>query len=633
MPFIIVTFTITLITLGVMLVSKQSFIRSLPTALFAVILVGYAAALAGILSAAVWIIRLWMIISLLMCLQRVIGYIKNKKLPDINVFLQIAVFTAAMAALWWICRGRMFSDWDEFSFWGISAKFTYFKDIIYTSPLFENGFKSYPPAQIILQYLFLKVPAFSFREDIAIYIPAMFSMSLLIYPAGILADRKKYITAIFTAAVMFVVPAVIIDHPYYLTTVDMQIGIIAAFIILVCSMDSDKIINLTLASMGAAVLTLYKSSGYGIAVIACIASAVLFIYDNTECTGKIKKYICAFMPLITATVAKFSWNIHMNIAGVEQRWTAGAENTFFDLLAGNILEYQQQVLTAFFKTFFVTESYGGIVRFAPVGWIAVVLCIGIASAFLANENKRKIIISFAVTILGYIIFAVSQLYTYLFVFEPIEAVQLASFYRYLSTPILMMLVVSVASFCCCAGENKSVLKRLSVVAVALSLFAVSPMTWPFCNKIATAPVMSAQTQHDRYLYIRTSKYIKQLGRGEDTKLFLVSANDAGWTQMLVEYELFPDVVLPKHTSIIAAEEMEGQPWVAKLSAEEWSRMLYENFDYVYIHCPEDQFVADYLSVFEDESQVVVDRMFEVVKNENGTAMLRRIEMQKEDGYI
>ncbi|MBE6887490.1 MAG: hypothetical protein E7484_03610 [Ruminococcaceae bacterium] len=633
MPFILITFTMTVITLGVMIVSEQSFIKSLPLALSAVIITGYAAALTGFLPLAVWLVRLWMVVSAVLCLHKVYQIFKQKKLPDINVFVQIIIFAGAMAVLWWLCRGRMFSDWDEFSFWGIATKFTYFKDTLYTSPLFNNGFKSYPPAQIILQYLMLKTPAFSFREDVVIYISAMFSMSLLIYPAGILADKKKYITAAVAAVMMFIVPAVIIDHPYYLTTVDMQIGIIAAFIILVCSMETKAGYRAVAASLGAMVLTLYKSSGYGIAMIACIAAAVTVIFgDNTE-DNKVKKYLYAAMPFVMATIAKFSWKIHTDISGVEERWTAGAGNTIIDLFTGNALDYQKQVLQSFAEAFFKTESYGGLFKFSPFGWVIIAAVIAAIAVVIAPQHKKKTIIVYVASIAGYLIFAVSQLYTYLFVFEPLEAVQLASFHRYLSTPILMMVTVAAAYLCYTAVESRYKTAKTAVVFMMAALFVITPMTMSFCKKVATAPVMAAQTQHDRYLYIRTSRYIKQLGAGQDTKLFLVSANDAGWTQMLVEYELFPDVTLPQHMSIIAANAMENQPWVEQLSAEQWSRKLHDGFDYVYIHCPEDQFVADYLSVFEDESQVVVDRMFEVIRKEDGTAVLRRIEMQPEDGYI
>lgn len=54
---------------------------------------------------------------------------------------------------------------------------------------------------------------------------------------------------------------------------------------------------------------------------------------------------------------------------------------------------------------------------------------------------------------------------------------------------------------------------------------------------------------------------------------------------------------------------------------------------MYIHCPETRFAVDFLAPFEDESKVVVDRMFEVIRQPDGTAMLRRIEMEEQDGYL
>ena len=72
---------------------------------------------------------------------------------------------------------------------------------------------------------------------------------------------------------------------------------------------------------------------------------------------------------------------------------------------------------------------------------------------------------------------------------------------------------------------------------------------------------------------------------------------------------------------------EGAPWAREISAEEWSRALAEGFAYVYIYCPEDQFVQDYLSVFEPDSQsrVTPDQMFRVIPQPDGTARLRWME--------
>lgn len=62
---------------------------------------------------------------------------------------------------------------------------------------------------------------------------------------------------------------------------------------------------------------------------------------------------------------------------------------------------------------------------------------------------------------------------------------------------------------------------------------------------------AAQTHHDRYLYIRTARYIRQLG--ENPRVYLITASDAGWIKMLVDYELLPDITLPPQYTILSTQ--------------------------------------------------------------------------------
>lgn len=86
-------------------------------------------------------------------------------------------------------------------------------------------------------------------------------------------------------------------------------------------------------------------------------------------------------------------------------------------------------------------------------------------------------------------------------------------------------------------------------------------------------------------------------------------------------------MLPEQATILMADVPEDAPWARQLSAAEWSRELAAGFDYVYIYCPEDQFIRDYLPVFEPDSQSMVapDRMFAVVRRADGAARLRCVD--------
>ena len=110
------------------------------------------------------------------------------------------------------------------------------------------------------------------------------------------------------------------------------------------------------------------------------------------------------------------------------------------------------------------------------------------------------------------------------------------------------------------------------------------------------------------------------------RLWLITANDGGAAELRIRYDLLP-LQLPAHAVILMADVPEGLIWAREISPEDWSRELAESYDYVYIYCPEDQFVADYLSVFEpgSQSEVVNDRMFRVIRQGDGSAKLRCID--------
>lgn len=159
------------------------------------------------------------------------------------------------------------------------------------------------------------------------------------------------------------------------------------------------------------------------------------------------------------------------------------------------------------------------------------------------------------------------------------------------------------------------------LAVCLAWAGLFPLG-PAVQAVAEAPVLAAESRQERILSRRAAGRIRALGQ-KAPRVWVITANDGGAAQGRIEYDLLP-LQLPAQASILMADPPEGAPWAREISAEEWSRELAEGFDYVYIYCPEDQFVRDYLAVFEPGSQshVTVDQMFRVIPQADGTARLR-----------
>ena len=51
------------------------------------------------------------------------------------------LFLLLTAAVWWMARGRLYNQWDEFSHWGRAVKNMFELDALYTIPESNDGFK------------------------------------------------------------------------------------------------------------------------------------------------------------------------------------------------------------------------------------------------------------------------------------------------------------------------------------------------------------------------------------------------------------------------------------------------------------------------------------------------------------
>lgn len=616
MPFIMITALLLLFTLAMMQISKQQFVYCLPLTFFSLIAISYLFAVLGGLRFVPWVLRGCVVAAVLYCIY---AFFKTKTLTLRAITFNMIAFLGFAALLWWLCRGRMFFDWDEFSHWGFSIKTMYYSDELYTVPASTDGFKSYPPALALLQYALLKTLGLPFREDVVMLCGALFCAALLLYPLGAVAAKKRPLGALLSLVALVLAPAAVMDHPYYQVAVEMPMGVAVAFILLVAFLPGETLPRLILTGVSCFVLTLLKGTGAALAVLCCCVVLPVF-YQELKAMAQLRqkqmlRLTLTVSPLLATAAAKFSWKIYLVAMGVAERWQVQA--------AGD--SYRNEVLAKFKADFFFTGAYGPGQVMAPVWWMLLPLAAGLLVCFLRpKEERKKLAFAFCGNAGVFLVFAASLLVSYLFAFDPQEAVVLASFYRYLSSLIAALIVFAVGMLCwaVCAAEKKGLQVGLAVISLALFL----PFTTArnFASLLLHAPIEAAQTQHDRYLYQRTAAYIRQLGQ-QHPRLYLITANDAGKTQLIVNYELLPQT-LPEQATILAAEPSK-EPWVKQYTAEAWSRLLAKEYDYVYIHCPEDQFVRDYLSVFEDESQVVVDRMFEVIRKPDGTATLRRLLME------
>ncbi len=629
--------------------------QALPLFVFGLITAAYLCALLGLLPVAPWL--LWCaagcggVVTLWHLVKR-----RCALLGDI--LPGAAAFVLAGLLLWWLCRGCDLVDWDDFSHWGKSLKIMFYSGELYTAPESTDGFKSYPPATVLLQYTLMRAVGSAFREDMALYANALLTGAVACWPlqfvlrqkpqrtrllSGVAAQLPRWLAAVVAVPVLVLLPVAIYPRYYYILGVDGLLGVLCALILAAgLRPGADLACRLT-AALGCGVLTLVKSSGAGLAALAGVVLLAACLWERRDTlkngpAAAAKTLVLAAAPLLVTLAAKLSWSAHLQAVQAVDRWQSSDPvlPALWNLLRGAGPAWRYQVLAGFGQSVLGDANYGGLLRFSYVGWLAVVfLLLGLA-LWVAPAQCRSRIALWGGSAVGIaLVFTLSLLYTYLFLFDQGEALALASISRYLSTCLQMLLLTAALCLFAAATLRDTALsadqtQKRGSAFYPLAAVAALCVCLPFVvdvgdtvGLLVNAPTYSAQTGHDRYLARRAAQRVNALGE-QSPRLYLITANDAGITQLQVEYELLP-TVLPPHQTILMNDPPEDEPWVKQCTWQQWQQLLAEDgYEYVYIYCPEDQFVREFLPIFEDESQVVVDRMFRVITDENGTLLLRNM---------
>lgn len=523
---------------------------------------------------------------------------------------------------WWLCRGCQFTDWDDFSHWGKATKWLYSTGTLSTAAGSTDNFASYPPATSVWAVMLMQASRSGFREDIALYANALLTTCWLVLPFRAIRFKKSALSGILMVFILSLAPILVYNSYFYRASVDGLLGIFLAGLLLAIFLPRFSSGSIYLICIGCFVLSLVKTTGAGLAIVI----AAIFIATRVP---KVRfphlSYIFVSSPLVATIIAQLSWNLHKLGQGVEDRWISQSPITgIYQLLTGNSASYRLAVLREFSQIIFVKPNYG-LLKAPFIVWPIIFFILSLLSiAFVKSLSLKRCFRQLTVsTLLVSSIFIFGLLYSYLFVFDPSEATTLSSVYRYLDTITLMLLVVGMSELCIAVSNYSFVIQIIPTVYIAFSI-----CLFPFISclqQIYWSPTHAAQTQQSRYLASHAADRIRALGE-KNPRLWLITANDAGIAALKIEYELLPQH-LPPQSNILMETVPEGNPWARQISKETFSKELADGFDYLYIYCPEDQFVRDYLSVFESSSQseVIVDRMFAVIRQPDGTALLRCID--------
>ncbi|MEN6417451.1 MAG: hypothetical protein ABFC73_00875 [Clostridiaceae bacterium] len=560
------------------------------------------------------------------------------------------IFTIAFLIILFANHGRLVSNRDDFSHWANTVKRMALLDRFATSPESYAQFPNYPPAMSLVQYYLQSVSKMlgnGFSEWL-LYVAFELSVVMLLLPALSHLEWKK--KAVFPATTLFFctccVPGVFYPDVYRTLMIDPFLGLAAgyAFSILLTTQERSALDRIGLA-LSCAVITLIKLPGIYFSVCITIAVALDAIMEaktrNTHMlpgvtkgdfaedanenraagfkvkTPRVHPYMTAIACGAVTLATSVSWNIWLNYDGAQKRFTESVDWALLcrTLTGQDVVGYRGAALAAFFKNIIIERQSIGTLGLLHVGlsWFTLFLClIGIAvfvSIFLRRKceyHSKQLFGTLGVLFGTCLLYVFGLAVSYLFVFNQTEAVQLASFSRYMNIPLVMILMAlyrPIAEFVC-DWKKKGIHIVIALLLVMLMFAPLKELT-SFALRRSVA-----YSREVRAPYVTITEKLPEMIIDPDEKICIVTDGNRDLCIQLLNFCMAPVTV--SDYSIDVLDVSNNDIYDDDFSAEDWERALNEdNFKYVLMIRFPSGFEKKYAEVFYEPDRITVGALFSV----------------------
>lgn len=621
MKVIMLFFYIIALAAGMALLFKRKIEETISLAIFSTILILYFCGLFfGTLSGGVW---LCVALSILSGMYATVTVIKEKELgkeycwtPGIMVFLMLFIY------IWWLNKGRMLSAWDEFSHWGLVVKNMYVFDYFGNHPDSTVTFRSYPPATALWQYFVLKLCG-EFKEDY-IYQAMGWFMGSLLLPVLKNFNLNKIISAGVSVLVLALIPLIFYYFYPVSLLVDTILGILLGYLLLTSYYDEKKdrysIINASLAIM---VLCLTKESGI---FLSAIYVAVVVSYDifstHNESKERKDKYICWIFYILALGIGKFSWSIYLSVSSINQADSAALLKivNLINLMKGRGKEYQYTVINNFLKALSDKGFTAHEVKLNYFFWVAVIGGMYfLLKRTVKTQQRKKLAVYTSIMYLGLFVYTLGLLFLYVFKFSEYEAVNLASFQRYLSTWFVGIFIFDGAVLLGSLADYDYAKRSTCFGIIGCVLLLLLPMNAVFEYTLHRNQNISTTIEY-RQKYKGIEKYASILDYSTDC-VHIVAQNSLGEEWLNCSFSIVPVKTIGAWS--LGEAYYEGDSYTKNFTVEEYLQLLNNNkCTYVYLAKIDKQFIEGYGELFGDKEDIKQGCLYKIERTGNKTCFIK-----------
>lgn len=523
---------------------------------------------------------------------------------------------------------------DDLNHWQLTVRDMWYSDSFAYHAGNALRAPRYTPGFAIVEYLVLRLFG-TYREGLTLWAAQTTGFAFLCVLVDDIKWKKCY-RVIPILAVMASIPLFVFRQFYGILYVDAYLGIIGAYLLICYFTDKLDSFNVFRIMVGSCFLVMTKEMGL---VIAFTVYAIIFIdlLLQKKRDGKKKDELHLKQIFLSGCICVASWLIWEIYAFIGEKRLA-AMPTVESTGAGisEAISYGTNALANNKKYFSAKESLMDMITWLIKGdagcgpsfmeimlvSLGIFILLGIISKVFSEEAKSIKISLYLV--LGCFIYSIVLLGMYIFIFN--EDSSTPAIERYMGSYLLLIVatVVGLVITILNRSEKISEHQSLALLIVSFCLVCVVPQNHPFRSTRENFGLFYTEWESHRTVAEAVRTFAD---KGE--KIYFVGY-DTSTANHLNNYLTFHNAIIP-----CLSQGMEGwrpvvddnsgyNEFTLQCSVDEFSLILKNGYDYLYLRDEDGYFTTHYGAIFADKADIVNGGFYRISDNGSGSISLVKI---------
>ncbi|WP_155828108.1 hypothetical protein [Butyrivibrio sp. VCB2006] len=502
--------------------------------------------------------------------------------------------------------GSFLYMWDEFSHWGWFVRESYNLDALYCTSDKYFIHRDYPPGISLFEVLWCRL-SLGFSEPNA-YRGMHILQASMIMPVvvGFLGKNTKETTTgqkvakiIINTAIMFSIPLFSSLQFYHTLYQDLIMGVIVFYIIWITISEGFDKFSLVTVSLAMANLILCKLTAIAFLPILLIFYVVYHMYYSEASIQKWKIIVGGVLATAVSIVPWRIYNAYIDkYMSRESRGQSYSSLSFASIIGAikhdGSIAYQSEVESKYFDALF-SYSLVGKLSYVWIIVVCVVLAILLSVMIEDKRDRRRVRITTLWMGLAAIYYGIMMYFMYLLMFSEYEATGIASFGRYMSTYVLVALLIEAMLFLYYSGRY-IYYSYLAVVLLAQNIVMFSGMD-QFLPSFITG---------EGQYYKDCTALINEYVPDGSSLIMTIALEDLG-SDLGVTYNC--DAISVSEYAF-GKKKYEDDLYSADVSLEEFVDIVSE-FDYIYFFSMEEDFYDIYADAFLNPEDIQIGGLYQI----------------------